>query len=105
MGQSKTVVALSFIDILTGWLYFYDKNISSFILIGLLWFHIIKGALSLLGSISSGYFFDWMGGIDLLAGIAVLFRGTNLLTTFFSIVMILLIIKGLYTLTRGISGV
>lgn len=99
------VIILSFTDMLTGWLYFYDKNISSFILIGLLWFHLIKGAFSLLGSISSGYFFDWMGAIDLLAGIAVLFRGANLLVGFFSMIMIGLIIKGLYTLLRALIGV
>ncbi|NPA38372.1 MAG: hypothetical protein GXN99_01095 [Candidatus Nanohaloarchaeota archaeon] len=98
----NVVVMLSILDIITGLLYFYDKSVSSILLIGLLWFHLIKGVLSLLGSISSGYFFDWMGTIDLLAGIAVLIRGSNILTTFFSYVMILLIIKGTYTLLRGL---
>ena len=102
---NKMVVALSLVDVLTGWLYFYDKDISSFILIGLLWFHLIKGALSLLGSISVGYFFDWMGTIDFLAGIAVLFRGADILVGFFSVVMFGLILKGIYTFLRGATGI
>ncbi len=33
---------------------------------------IIKGIISLKGSFSSGYFFDWMGIMDVIAGIVLL---------------------------------
>ncbi len=35
--------------------------------------HLLKGVFSLLGAFLSGFLFDWMGAVDLLTGIALLF--------------------------------
>ena len=99
---SKAVLILSLSDILTALVYFYDKDIVSIITITLLWFHVFKGTLSLIGSLFSRYYYDWMGAIDVLSGIAVVFRGTGILTGFFHFMMILLLIKGIYTFIRGL---
>ena len=53
---------------------------------------LLKGISSVVGSIFSKYFFDWMGFIDLIVGILLIF---NLSVPWF---WILPILKGSYTL-------
>lgn len=57
---------------------------------------LIKGLLSVGGSIASKYFLDWMGAVDLVAGVLLIFSWN------IPLFWILLGIKGIYSIISGI---
>jgi len=58
--------------------------------------HLIKGISSIIGGIISGFFFEFMGAIDLLTGICLIFVWD------IPYLWIPLAIKGLYSVVTGI---
>ncbi|MEM0473126.1 MAG: hypothetical protein QXF88_00175 [Candidatus Aenigmatarchaeota archaeon] len=82
--------------------YFLIKGITHPLVITFLWIHSIKGITSLMGSFASGYYFDWMGLVDVLAAFIILLVSLPLVGVFFLKVAfyigILMALKGLYSI-------
>lgn len=87
---------LGLIDIMSGIVLIIRPEL--FFIRILTFFCLGKGIWSLLSSFAMGYFTDWMGAIDTLAGICLflLMRGSSFV--FFTIVGVVMIVKGLYSL-------
>lgn len=58
--------------------------------------HLIKGISSIIGGLLSGFFFEFMGAIDLLTGLCLLF------TFEIPYLWIPLAIKGIYSVVTGL---
>ncbi len=88
------LAVLGFLDILVGISLIFPNFLSFYLGILIL----IKGIFSIIGSFAVKYFFDFMGFIDLIAGIMLLFS--------FSIpwFWILPMIKGIYSLIVGLGS-
>jgi len=97
------ILFFALIDILGG-LAILDKSFA-ILVIYLAYAHIVKGGFSLLGSILSGYFFDWMGAVDLIGGIVLLLINWHISLGFFPTVGWILIGKGIYTFFRWLFHV
>jgi phosphoglycerol transferase MdoB-like AlkP superfamily enzyme len=67
--------------------------------------HLVKGGFSLFGSILSGHFFDWMGAVDVIAGVVLLLINSHIALGFFPAVGWILIGKAIYTAIRALVGV
>lgn len=63
---------------------------------------LAKGILSVLGSLGSGYIFDWMGYLDIIVGIVLFLTTLKIYFTFFTILGILMLLKGIYSLVRSL---
>ena len=87
---------LSAIDIIIGLLLIIRPEFSFIRILGLI--SLGKGLWSLVSCIVVGYFSDWMGILDTLAGIALLLLHGGSSFGLFSILGILMILKGLYSL-------
>ena len=91
---------LSVLDLLAGFLIIIRKDFG-FVVLGFGLFMLIKGAYSFFTAVSSGYWLDWMGAVDMLAGICLMLIyvgfGPAALVTIGGIV----IAKGAYSLVRS----
>jgi hypothetical protein len=61
---------------------------------------LAKGLYSLLTSLASGYFFDWMGYCDVSAGLVIFLAGAGVSYEFFALVGIVMLVKSFYTWAR-----
>ena len=84
------LVLLALLDILAGITLVFSWAGQVVSIIGLL--VLVKGIYSLTTSFTSKYFFDWMGWVDLITGIMLIF---GLFVPFF---WVLPILKGVYSL-------
>ncbi len=66
---------------------------------GVIW--VLKGLFSLLSSISSGFYFDVMGIMDLFTGVFLLLSTNGIVFWFFLHLGILMVLKGLYSFVMG----
>lgn len=86
--------------------YFLIKGIVHPLIVTFLWIHSIKGFTSLIGSIASGYYLDWMGITDILAAVMIMLIPLPVVGDFFktiaSYVGIVMAIKGLYSMIWGL---
>ena len=87
---------LAIVDILIGILLIIRPEFSFLRILGLI--SLSKGLWSLFSCIVAGYFADWMGMIDTLAGVALLLLHSGTSFDLFSILGVVMIIKGLYSL-------
>lgn len=87
---------LGLIDILAGIMLIIRPELS--FLRFLAFFCLGKGIWSLFSCFAMGYFTDWMGGIDTLAGICLFLLSKGTSFGIFSIVGVVMIVKGLYSL-------
>ena len=87
------VALLGIIDILVGISLMFPNFLAFYIGVIVL----IKGVSSVIGSFASGFYFDFMGFIDLAAGIILL------LGLFIPWLWILPMIKGIYSIIAGLS--
>lgn len=82
--------------------YFLIKGITHPLIVTFLWLHSIKGITSLMGSFAAGYYFDWMGLVDVLAALLILMISLPLVGGLFLKIAfyigILMAFKGLYSL-------
>jgi len=89
------LVILGVIDVLVGITLIFPN----FLVTWLAWIVLIKGIFSVGGSAAAGYFFDFMGWIDLVAAVLLFF---NLSVPWF---WLLPLVKGVYSIFMGmISG-
>ncbi|MBS3055479.1 MAG: hypothetical protein J4452_03245 [Candidatus Aenigmarchaeota archaeon] len=97
------ILFFALMDILGG-LAVLDKNFAVLVAY-LAYAHMIKGGFSLFGSLFSGYFFDWMGAIDLIGGIVLLLISFKISFVFFPTIGWIFIGKGIYTFIRWLFHV
>jgi len=62
----------------------------------------VKGIISYLAGAAKGFFLDFMGVLDLIAGIMLVLAVYGFVLFFFPYIGILLIIKGFYSLVIGL---
>jgi hypothetical protein len=89
------LIFLSLLDILTGICLAFSLKGVIISIIGTL--VLVKGIFSLIGSIGTRYYFDWMGWVDLISGIMLIFG------IFVHWFWILPVIKGLYSMIFSFS--
>ncbi|MEM5772307.1 MAG: hypothetical protein QXF15_00470 [Candidatus Aenigmatarchaeota archaeon] len=93
------VKILSLIDILVGVCIFNPEIFKNAIIyIGI--FIFLKGVYSIICSISSNYFFDWMGIIDLISGIiifTILIGYSSIIQGIITFFWMFPILKGIYS--------
>lgn len=90
---------LSVIDLLSGSLLLLNLKIVLNYVAGIM---LLKGAFSLLSSLGAGYWFDWMGAIDVISGIALLLFAFGVPAAIFGTLAWIVIFKGLYSLLRSV---
>ena len=61
---------------------------------------LAKGILSVLGSLGSGYLFDWMGYLDIIVGTVLFLTTMKIYFAFFSTLGLLMMLKGIYSFAR-----
>ncbi|HLC39461.1 MAG TPA: hypothetical protein VJJ76_01110 [archaeon] len=61
---------------------------------------LLKGLFSLISSFSVHYFFDWMGFVDVFAGITFTFIAVGWFFGFFTTLGWIVLLKGIYSLAR-----
>ncbi|MEM5799770.1 MAG: hypothetical protein QXZ43_03860 [Candidatus Aenigmatarchaeota archaeon] len=86
--------------------YFLIKGITHPLILLFLWIHSIKGFTSIIGSLAAGYYFDWMGLIDILAAVFIALIPMPIIgelckqAAFY--VGILMALKGAYSMVWGL---
>jgi len=63
---------------------------------------LAKGFLSVFGSLTANYLFDWMGYLDAITGIVFLLTTMKVYFAFFPAIGFLLLAKGVYSLLRSL---
>ncbi len=97
-------IVLSVLDMLAGFLILI-RNDFGFVLFGFGLFLLIKGAYSFFTAVSSGYWLDWMGAVDMLAGICLMLIYVGFGPAAFLTVGGIVIAKGAYSLVRSALAV
>lgn len=102
MAASVILFLLGILEIFAGVIvYFHYFPILEFFLwLGLI--YTLKGAWSIVSSVAYSYWYDWMGVLDLLAGLVMILIFYGNIFSFFWIVGLAHIMKGLYTVVVSI---
>lgn len=90
-------IILSALDILTGSSMLYNI---SFLFGYLIYLNLAKGIWSVITSFAAGYYFDWMGIMDVIAGGIILLWMKGIILSFFPTIGVIMIAKGIYSITR-----
>jgi hypothetical protein len=64
-------------------------------------YSLLKGVLSFLSSIGIGYYFDWMGVIDIITGFVLLLLMWGFSFGFIKTIGAIAILKGIYSFLRS----
>ena len=94
------MLIVGLLDLLAGILLAF--SITGFFSTFFIYFAIIKGIWSIISSVITGYYYDWMGLTDLLIGIGLLLLNFGISHPFFMFVGAVMILKGIYTLIYGL---
>ena len=92
------VLILSIIDLLAGGLLLFNLNFLLNYIAIILFF---KGFFSIISSLGFGYWWDWMGWVDIITSIALALFSFGLPAAIFTYVAYIVIFKGTYTMLRG----
>jgi hypothetical protein len=68
-------------------------------------YSLFKGLTSFLSSIGMGYYFDWMGIIDMITGVGLVFLMWGFSFGFLYTIGIVAILKGAYSFLRGFFNI
>jgi hypothetical protein len=93
------VLILSAIDLICGGLLLLNLNFFLNYIAGIM---LLKGAFSILSSLGVGYWFDWMGWIDLIGAAALLLFAFGIPAAVFTNLAWIIVFKGVYSLLRGL---
>lgn len=96
-------VILSILDMFSGLILLTYGSISLFhsFVSYMAAYSLLKGVISFLSSIGMGYYFDWMGIIDMIGGIALLFLMWGFSFGFIQTIGAIVILKGAYCFIRS----
>ncbi len=97
-------IVLSVLDMLAGFLILIRKDFG-FAIFGFGLFMLIKGAYSFFTAVSSGYWLDWMGAVDMIAGICLMLIYAGFTPTALLTIGGIVIAKGAYSLVRSAIAV
>lgn len=97
------IIILGILDILSG---IVLLTYSSFLLFhgfaGYLGaYSLFKGMISFLSSVGMKYYFDWMGIVDIITGVALLLVTRGVSSGIIQTIGAIAILKGLYSFLRG----
>lgn len=67
-------------------------------------YSLLKGGFSWIISIGAGYYTDWMGTVDIIAGLTLLLMFFQISFSFFFILGIVAALKGLYCFVSSLAG-
>jgi len=95
------VIVLSLLDIIAALWYFLDIPYLA-ATIGII--ILLKGLITFIPAITSGYYYDWMGLTDILSGIILILHSYSLDFSFGFYVISILAFKGLYSIFRRVTG-
>ena len=97
------IIILSILDIFSGLILLtYSSLLLFHNFIGYMAaYSLFKGLLSFLSSIGMGYYFDWMGIIDVIAGVILLLLMWGFSFGFIQTVGAIAMLKGAYCFLRG----
>lgn len=87
------VTILNILDIIAGTSLIADI---SFLLYPFGLFHLIKGGWTIYTSIKQGFFFEVLGGIDFMGGIAMLLMHWEISSPYFLLLGIVMVVKGVF---------
>lgn len=95
---------LAFADVLSGIFLFFHPGfwIMLFLYLGIL--SIVKGGWSLIAAISSHFYFDFLGFLDIVAGMSLLFLYYNFTFPFLTVIGIMMMGKGIWSLFFSVSA-
>lgn len=93
------VLILSIIDLAAGTLLLLNLH---FFLNYITAIMALKGLFSIFSSFGAGFWFDWMGFVDILTAIALLLFSFGVPAGFFTTIAWIIIFKGIYCLIRTI---
>lgn len=93
--MNPVFIALGIADTLVGLSILYPGLAGNF-LFYIAFYALAKGALSLLASFAVGYYADWMGFTDIIAGAVLALISFGASFSFFSYIGIFAVIKGVY---------
>jgi len=94
------VVILSLIDLVVG--INLITGLLSSIFVYLAFMILIKGIISFIGSIGSGYMFDWMGVLDTIVGVSMVLSTMGIAIPFLVYLGYTITLKALYCITRSL---
>jgi hypothetical protein len=96
----KLFVVLGALDVVMGLMVLSPGSLSGrAYLLGAGWC-LVKGVWSILASAAVGYMYDWMGWLDVSVGVALWLISWGVYGWAFSVLGVLILLKGLYTLVR-----
>jgi hypothetical protein len=90
---------LSVIDMFSGSLLLLNLKFFLNYIAGIM---LLKGAFSILSSLGIGYWFDWMGAVDVISGVAILLFAFGLPASIFTNLAWIVIFKGIYSFMRTV---
>ena len=91
---------LSVLDMLAGFLMLIQKHFGiALLLLGILM--LVKGAYSFFSAVSSGYWLDWMGAVDMVAGISLMLIYAGFSSAVLITIGGIVVAKGAYSLVRS----
>jgi len=93
------VFILSAIDLLAGSLLLLNLNLLLNYIAVIIFF---KGFFSVISSLGLGYWWDWMGWIDVITAIALALFSFGFPASIFTYVAYIVIFKGSYSMLRGL---
>jgi len=68
-------------------------------------FLFIKGLASVIGSLASGYYYDWMGYVDVISAIVLYLISAGITHQIFYFLGMVMMIKGIYSFGRSLIGI
>lgn len=97
------VIILSILDVFSGLILLTYSSILFFHnFVGyMVAYSLFKGMISFLSSIGMGYYFDWMGIIDIIIGFMLLLLMWGFSFSFIQTIGAVAILKGMYSFFRG----
>lgn len=95
---------LAAIDIISGGLLFFHPSFLTKVILYFAVICLVKGGWSVFTSIISKFYFDFLGFVDLFAGIFLLLLYYNFSLPFLSIVGLVIFLKGIWSMFFSITS-
>jgi len=95
---------LAFIDILSGIFLFSHPGFLVRLVFYLGIICLMKGGWSLMTALTSKFYFDFLGFLDVIAGASLILIHFNHIFAFFTIIGIMMIVKGIWSMFFSVSS-
>jgi len=95
---------LAIIDILSGIFLFSHASFLARLVFYLGIICLMKGGWSLMTALTSKFYFDFLGFLDVIAGASLLLIHSNHILAFFTVIGIMMIVKGIWSMFFSVSS-